>query len=292
MPSSTVVKTFCRELFARRTSTRQPEPDLVMDNPENVAAYLYAGREEGSLQPVYLFQCAQICEVIKPGDTVVDLGCGPATQLAMVARLNPDIHFIGVDLSEEMLDRAKSHVQRQNLTNIEFKLLDISNLSIFANASVDAVISTLVLHHLPDIDALDRTFSEVKRILKPGGGLYLADLGHLKSDESIKDFAKQYADRQPELFTLDYLNSLRAAFYPADFSASYQKHLAAVGKFYTTFMMPYMMAIKSSTHRRQDAALIIQRLHKIREEMPRTYQTDLKDLSLFFYLGGLRTNYL
>lgn len=217
MPSSTVVKTFCRELFARRTSTRQPEPDLVMDNPENVAAYLYAGREEGSLQPVYLFQCAQICEVIKPGDTVVDLGCGPATQLAMVARLNPDIHFIGVDLSEEMLDRAKSHVQRQNLTNIEFKLLDISNLSIFANASVDAVISTLVLHHLPDIDALDRTFSEVKRILKPGGGLYLADLGHLKSDESIKDFAKQYADRQPELFTLDYLNSLRAAFYPADF---------------------------------------------------------------------------
>lgn len=292
MPSPTVIKVFCRELFARQTSTRQPEPDLVMDAPENVEAYLFAGREDGSLQPVYLFQCAQICEVIKPGDTVLDLGCGPATQLAMVARLNPDIHFIGVDLSEEMLEKATAYVQKRNLSNIEFKLADITNLSCFENESMDAVISTLVLHHLPDIEMLDLTFAEVKRVLKPEGGLYLADLGHLKSEQSIRDFADQYSDRQPELFTLDYLNSLRAAFYSSDFLSLHQKHLATVGKFYTTFMMPYMMAIKSRARRGDDAEKIIQKLQNIKLSMAANHRTDLQDLRLFFRLGGLKTPYL
>jgi len=291
MPSPTVIKAFCRELVVKPTALREAEPDLVMDDPEKVDAYTRAGREDGVMAPVYLFHCAQICEVIKPGDTVLDLGCGPATQLAMVARLNPKTQFIGMDLSDEMLNKARTHIEQQNLTNIEFRQGDITELSSMADASIDAVMSTVVLHHLPDLAALERTFAEIKRVLKPGGGLYLVDFGHLKSEKSIKDFAYQYADRQAELFTLDYLYSLRAAFWPQDFCSLYQKHLAASGKFYKTFVMPYMMVVKSDTRREADPILLGQ-LRELQRAMPGYHQTDLKDLMFFFRLGGLKSPYL
>lgn len=291
MPSPTVIKTFYRELLVKQTALRETEPDLVMDDPEKVAAYTRAGREDGVMAPVYLFHCAQICEVIKPGDTVLDLGCGPATQLAMVARLNPKTKFIGMDLSDQMLNKARAYAEEQGLSNIDFHQGDITQLSGVADASIDAVMSTVVLHHLPDLAALECTFSEIKRVLKPGGGLYLVDFGHLKSEKSIHDFAYQYADRQAELFTLDYLYSLRAAFWPMDFHQLYRKHLAPYGNFYKTFIMPYMMVVKSPARREIDPALRKQ-LHKLKLAMPNYHQTDLNDLRLFFRLGGLKSTFL
>jgi len=291
MPSATVIKVFCREVVSNRSAQRETEPDLVMDDPEKVAAYTRAGREDGVMAPVYLFHCAQICEVIKPGDTMLDLGCGPATQLAMVARLNPQTHFIGMDLSDEMLNKARTHIAQQNLTNVEFIQGDITQLSAIADNSIDAVMSTVVLHHLPNLAALEQTFAEIQRVLKPEGGLYLVDFGHLKSEKSINDFAYQYADRQAELFTLDYLYSLRAAFWPDDFYNLYQKYLAPSGRFYKTFAMPYMMAVKSHSRREADAQLLKQ-LRQLKQSMPVHHKTDLNDLVTFFRLGGLKSPYL
>ncbi|MCA9182894.1 MAG: class I SAM-dependent methyltransferase, partial [Planctomycetales bacterium] len=188
-----------------------------MDDPDKVAAYNRAGREDGVMAPVYLYHAAQVSEVVKPGDSVIDLGCGPATQLGMVARFNPEVSFTGVDLSEEMLSRARDNVAEKQLGNVRFEHCDITSLDFLADNSVDAVMSTVVLHHLPDVQALEKVFAEVKRVLKPGGGLYLVDFGHLKSEKSIEYFAYQYADRQAELFTCDYLYSLRAAFQKDDF---------------------------------------------------------------------------
>jgi len=291
MPSITVIKVFIRELLSKRSAKRKNEPDLVMDHPDKVAAYTRAGREDGVMQPVYLYHCAQICEVIKSGDTVVDLGCGPATQLALVARLNPDINFIGVDLSNEMLDKAQAHIKAQNLSNVEFRQEDITQLQSFGDDSVDVFMSTVVLHHLPDLTALENTFSQISRILKPNGGMYLVDFGHLKSEKSIHDFAYQYDDRQAELFTLDYLYSLQAAFWPEDFQSLYQKHLSSAGMFYQTFVMPYMMAIKSPARRELDPALW-QQLQAIRDSMPDYHKTDITDLIRFFSLGGLKCRFL
>ncbi|RME23702.1 MAG: class I SAM-dependent methyltransferase, partial [Candidatus Zixiibacteriota bacterium] len=226
-----------------------------MDDPEKVAAYTRAGREDGVMAPVYLFHAAQISEVVRPGDTVIDLGCGPATQLAMVARLNPDCHFIGLDLSDEMLRRARAHIAEQGLQNVEFRETDITDLSAFEDGGIDAAMSTMVLHHLPDVAALEKTFAEVSRVVRPDGGLYLVDFGHLKSETSINYFAYQYADRQPELFTLDYLYSLRAAFDREDFKRLAETYLAGRAKFYSTFIMPFMVAVKSAP-RAQNTALV------------------------------------
>lgn len=286
MPTAALVRTFVRECITRDSSARVTEPDLVMDDPDKVAAYTAAGMVDGVMAPVYLFHCEQICDVIRPGDTVVDFGCGPATQLAMVAELHPGSSFIGVDLSEEMLDKARMHVQKKGLRNVSFVVSDITKVDQLADASADVVMSTVALHHLPTFGHLDAAFGEAARILKPGGGLYLVDFGHLKSDKSIAYFAYQYEMQQPELFTLDYLYSLKAAFSLEDFKRAYARHFIGRARIHSTFMMPFMVAIKSPSRRDEDPILKA-KLAEAFEQMPRTFQKDFKDLTIFFGLGGL-----
>lgn len=237
------------------------------------------------MAPVYLFHGANICEVIWPGDMVPDIACGLANQLAMVARLNPDTHFIGLDLSLPMLQQAEELISRQGLGNVSLRQGDITDLSIFTNASVDAVVSTMALHHLPDVSALARTYAEVARVLKPEGGIYMVDFGHLKSKRSIDYFANQYAGRQPELFTLDYLNSLHAAFYLEDIRQAAQP-LLGQACLYSTFLMPYMVALKSPSRRSHDAALSA-KLAAMKLSLPSWHQADFADLMTFFSMGGL-----
>jgi len=81
---------------------------------------------------------------------VLDLGCGPATQLGQLARLNPECDFIGLDLSEPMLQKAGNRVAKLGLSNVEFRRGDISNLDSFDDKSIDAVTSSLALHHPPN----------------------------------------------------------------------------------------------------------------------------------------------
>lgn len=287
MPSATVLRALLRELTAVSAIPRQPEPDLVMDDPAKVDAFNRAGREDGVMAPVYLYHCAQVCEVIRPGDTVLDLGCGPANQLAMIARLNPEARFVGVDLSDEMLARAEETVREQGLENVAFRKADITRLDSFDDASVDAVYSTVVLHHLPETVHLEAVFREVGRVLRPGGGLYLVDFGRLKTEAAMRNFAYQYSERQPELFTVDYLNSLRAAFSLADWRALHARHLAQRGRLYATFLVPYMVAIKGPARRELPEALRTG-LAALRGRLPPYHRTDFKDLATFFRLGGLR----
>lgn len=289
MPSKELIKTVVREMFTGERSERVTEPDLVMDDPDNVAAYVEAGREHGVMAPVYLFHCANICEVIRPGDTVVDLACGPANQLAMVARLNPDTKFIGVDLSEPMLERARELIERQGLKNVEFRHGDITDLSFFADHSIDAVMSTMALHHLPTVDLLCRTYAEVARILKPGGGVYMADFGHLKSKRSIDYFAYQHAERQPALFTEDYYNSLHAAFYPEDFRKAVEP-LTREGRaqLHTTFGLPFMVVLKSAPRRAaNEAANLMDSLSQKKASLPDHHKGDHADLIRHFRMKGM-----
>ena len=288
MPSMTIAKVVLNELITLRRSPRVMEPDLVMDDPAKVAAYTRAGREDGVMAPVYLYHCTQISDILRPGDTVVDLGCGPATQLAMVARLNPQTNFIGVDLSEEMLARARDYITDSNLGNVSLQKGDITRLDFLADQSVDAVCSTVVLHHLPTVEHLKRTFAQIARVLKPGGGVYLVDFGHLRSDRSINYFAYQYSDRQAELFTLDYLYSLRAAFWVSDFRAATAQYLRGRARLYVFPLLPYMMAVKSPSRRHDEVGELKQSIGELKAAMPPYHQKDLQDLETLFKLGGLK----
>lgn len=286
MPSLAVARVVLREMTTRERVARTPEPDLVMDDPAKVAAYTRAGREDGVMAPVYLFHTAHMCEVIRPGDTVIDLACGPATQLAQVARLNPDVRFIGIDLSRPMLERASDHVAALRLSNVELRHGDITVLASVADGSADAVVSSMALHHLPTVDLLGKTFAQVKRVLRPGGGAYFADFGRLFSAKSIDYFAYQYADRQPELFTLDYLYSLKAAFSVDDFRRA-SAVLGEAVRLSSTFGAAFMVALKSPPRRTLPDPLL-QALVELRTAMPSHHKADFRDLRRVFSIGGLR----
>lgn len=291
MPSWSVIKVLLKELATNQQVSRANEPSLVMDDPQQVREYTQAGLEGGVMAPVYLFHCAQVCQVIRPGDRVLDLACGPANQLVQIARLNPECRFVGFDLSAEMLDRARELAATQLLTNIEFEYGSITDLARFGNGSFDVVMSTMALHHLPDLDCLNKTFSEAARVLKPDGGLYLADFGRLKRADSIDYFAYQYKDRQPPLFTVDYLNSLHAAFSLEDFRNACASAFAGRASVVSTWCVPYMVVAKTPQRREIPDGLRTS-LHAIRDSLPEYHKVDLEDLRKFFQMGGLESKVL
>jgi arsenite methyltransferase len=273
-----------REIFGEREFPREPEPDLVMNDPEQVKAYSEAGRADGLMAAAYLFHTAQISVTISGCREVVDLGCGPATQLAQVAGLHPEASFLGVDLSPKMLGDAESHVRSLGLDNVRFELGDITRLDL-PDRSADAVLSTLVLHHLPSYDHLLACFREVARVLRPGGALYLADFGRLKSLKSVLFFAYMNAKHQPHVFSLDYERSLRAAFELEDFRRTARAALPRQATVFSTFKVPLLVLTKTGP-RSLDPARRAE-IRAMRSRLPTRYRRGLDELRFFFRLGGL-----
>jgi arsenite methyltransferase len=280
-----LIPVLAREIFGKRKFPREPEPDLVMDDPEQVAAYSCAGRIDGSMSAAYLFHSAQISQTIQGCSNVIDLGCGPATQLAQVALLNPDISFLGIDLSETMLESGRRYVDALGLGNIGFQHDDITRLQSIPDASVDAVISTMVLHHLPTRRHLDDCFRQITRVLKPGGMLYLTDFGRLKSLKSVLFFAYMNAGSQPHQFSLDYERSLRAAFLLDDFRNGANRFLPSTASVFSTFPVPFLVVIKTPSKPLSFDLSV--RVKQMRQALTRHYRKDLDGLRFFFKWGKL-----
>ena len=288
MPNPALIPTFLRELMVERTLPREPEPDLVMDDPAQVAAYVEAGRIDGVMAAAYLFHSARVSQVIQGCGSVLDLGCGPATQLAQIAELNPDISFTGLDLSPTMLADAERHVAAQGIGNVGFKQGDITTLEGIPDQSMDAVTSTMALHHLPTLRHLEDSFRAIRRVLKPGGALYLTDFGRLKSLKSVLFFAYMNARHQPHIFSLDYERSLRAAFLREEFEALAVKLLSQDAEVISTFKVPFLVIIKTGDKPLSES--VQKRVQAMRRELKPRYRRDLDDLRTFFRLGGLKND--
>jgi SAM-dependent methyltransferase len=285
MPKLSTLPAIIREVISPRTLERELEPE-VMEDHEQVSAYADAGRTAGGMAAAYLFHTGEICKVIAGRKNVVDLACGPGTLLAQIAELNPDTHFTGVDLSAAMLESAKAHVRERGIRNVDFSEGDITRLNAIQGASADAVICTMALHHLPTYSALESCFSQIKRILRPGGAVYIADFTRLKNVKSVVDIA--YANRgyQPYIFSLDTERSIRAAFLLDEFDELARRILPENAKLFSMFMVPLFILIKTEDHPLDDSQK--QRLKEMRRQLPKRFRGDLDDMRFLFRLGGLK----
>ncbi|MCL5991556.1 MAG: arsenite methyltransferase [Bacteroidetes bacterium] len=110
---------------------------------------------------------------IKEGETVLDLGSGAGNDVFIARRyVGESGRVIGIDMTQDMIDKAIENNQKLNYNNIEFRLGEIENLPV-ENNSVDLVISNCVLDLVPN---KEKAFSEIFRVLKSGGRFCISDI--------------------------------------------------------------------------------------------------------------------
>ena len=147
---------------------------------------------------------------LKEGETVLDLGSGGGIDVFLAAKkVGPQGKVIGVDMTQEMVTRAKATASEHSYKNVEFRLGEIENIPV-EDETVDVIISNCVINLAPD---KLKVFQEAYRVLKPNGRIMVSDLvteGELP-DEVRKSFDAWAGCIAGALEKSDYLNKIANA---------------------------------------------------------------------------------
>jgi arsenite methyltransferase len=171
-----LLKSEIRKTYA--SVSQEPEKDFVfptgrawaqdLDYPEELSRVPDSAVESfaGVANPFTLGR-------LEPGECVLDLGSGAGTDSLVAAQMvGPEGHVTGIDMTPEMLAKARAAAEEMGAENVEFVESEAEQLP-FADGSFDVVISNGVIDLIPDKDAV---FGELLRVLKPGGRIQLADV--------------------------------------------------------------------------------------------------------------------
>jgi len=147
---------------------------------------------------------------LKPGENVLDLGSGAGFDCFLAAnRVGKTGRVIGVDMTPEMLAKARKNAKKGNYTNVEFRKGEIEKLPIDDN-SVDVIISNCVINLSPDKKTV---FKEAFRVLRPGGRLMVSDMVLLKElPDYVKNSIEAYVGCVGgAIMKTEYLDAVRTA---------------------------------------------------------------------------------
>ncbi len=147
---------------------------------------------------------------IKEGDVVLDLGCGAGFDCFLASKkVGKGGKVIGVDMTEEMIKKARLNAEKMGIKNVEFVLAEIEKLPI-KDDLVDVIITNCVINLTPD---KTETFREAHRVLKKGGKMYVSDIVLLKelSKEQREDKSLLTGCVAGSLLKDDYLNKIKKA---------------------------------------------------------------------------------
>jgi arsenite methyltransferase len=158
--------------------SRQPEQDFIFPTGRDWAEDLGYPDELARVPDSAVESFAGVANPfslgrLSPGERVLDLGSGAGTDSLVAAQMvGEEGHVTGIDMTPAMLEKAQAAADEMGMTNVEFVAGEAEQLP-FPDASFDVVISNGVIDLIPDKDAV---FSEIHRVLLPGGRIQVADV--------------------------------------------------------------------------------------------------------------------
>jgi SAM-dependent methyltransferase len=177
--------------------------------------------------------------MIREGETVLDLGSGGGIDVFLASRrVGPSGKVIGLDMTPEMIQKARANAQRANLSNVEFRLGEIESMPL-ENGSVDVIISNCVICLSPD---KRKVFGEMLRVLRHGGRLAIADEVALRpfTKEEKEDSARWCSCVTGAITEKEYASALSGA----GFKDIYVKQLRPSGEVNPAVFSAFLSATK------------------------------------------------
>lgn len=180
------------------------EPEIMNDLK---SAEAYSNADFEAPHNSYVKKFSELFPNFK-GKMALDLGCGPADVTVRFAKRYPELSLRGIDASYPMIRLGRERLKKEGLSKRVVLLVAYIN-KFDINEKYDLIISSSLLHHLPNPNVL---WEVIKKYSKKGTIVYVADLMRPETKERAGEFVNKYSGKEPEILKEDFYNSLLASF--------------------------------------------------------------------------------